>query len=405
MSLLPVADAQAAILSSTPVLEVIEVPSAEASGHVLARDIHARWDRPGRDVSIMDGWAVRTSDLERAEAGRVELVATGESAAGHPSQHPIAPGHAARISTGAVMPDEADAVVPQEDVATQGGRVWIEPDRVTQIVPGRFVRARGSDVRAGERLLGAGTVLRPGGIAAAASCGHAVLPVHRRPTVAILGTGDELVPSGTMPAPGQVVSTNGMMLCALVRQAGGVPRDLGDVGDDEARLEAALREGLQSDVLVTSGGISVGDHDLVHAALQRLGARTVFRRVALQPGKPTTFLRADARLIFALPGNPASTLVAFELFVRPALRRMAGWPNDPRRPLVEIRLGAPALGDARREHYVRAQRREDAAWPLPSQLSGNLRSIADFDLLLRIPAGVRELPAGARCDALVMDEP
>jgi molybdopterin molybdotransferase len=405
IELLRVADAQAAVLDRASALPAIDVPTAQACGRVLAEAVHARWDLPARDVSIMDGWAVRTTDLASHPDTRIELAVVGESAAGHPSAIELQPGQTTRISTGAVVPAGADAVVPREDATVQDQVVCIDLGLTGEMRPGRFVRARASDIAKDERLLRAGTLLRPGSIAAAASCGHELLRVHRQPRVAILGTGDELVAIGATPAPGQVVSSNGIMLAALVREAGGVPVDLGDVGDQEAPLEAALRRGLQADVLVTSGGISVGDHDLVHAALERLGAQTIFRGVALQPGKPTTFLQASECLAFALPGNPASTLVAFELFVRPTLRRMGGWRADPRRTVVQVRLGAPAPGNLRREHYVRARRIDDEAWPLASQLSGNLRSIADYDLLLRIPAGVRELPAGASCEALETSGP
>lgn len=402
-ALISVAEAQSAVLDRVVRLPAIDVPTNAALGHVLAEPIDAKWDLPGRDVSIMDGWAVRAIDLEIRDATpTVLLVPVTESAAGHPSSIRVRTGEAARISTGAVLPDGADAVIPREETTLEGDRVRIDLRATGAVTRGRFVRARASDIAQGDRVLDAGTCLRPGGLAAAASCGHDRVRCHRRPEVAIVGTGDELVPIGTVPELGQVVSSNGIMLAASVHEAGGVALDLGDVGDDEARLETALRRGLEADLLVTSGGISVGEHDLVHAVLERLGARTVFRGVALQPGKPTTLLEHDGCLVFALPGNPASSLVAFELFVRPALRRMCGVREDPHRPVSRVRLLAPATGNARREHYVRARRSGEGATPLVSQLSGNLRSIADFDLLLRIPAGTRELPAGACCDALEM---
>jgi molybdopterin molybdotransferase len=406
-ALWPVEAAHAAVLQRAVALEPTTVGVRDAAGQVLAEPIRARFDLPQRDVSIMDGYAVRAGDVRADDpSGRfAQLRCTTESAAGHPSSAALAPGEAARISTGAVIVQGADAVIAQEETLRDGDCIRIDLEATGVVQPGRFVRPRGSDVGTGQIVLEPGVVLRPPDLAAAAASGNAELRVHRRPRVAIVSTGDELVAVGTVPGAGQVVSSNGLMLAALVRDAGAVPIDLGDVGDDAARTQACLRKALRADVVVTSGGISVGDHDLVFDALQRLGLAVVFRGVALRPGKPTTFAVDDSTLAFALPGNPASTLVAFELFVRPALRRMLGVRGDVHRPVIEVRLLAPVRGAGSRDHYVRARAVAGdtaiGAQPLPSQKSGNLRSIADHDLLLRIRAGTERLDAGACCEALL----
>lgn len=404
--LLTVDEAERLVLAHAAPLPSEEVSIAAIDGRIATATLHARWDLPQADVSIMDGYAVRSLDVAnlRACGSAIVLQVRGESAAGHPSDRPLADGQAARISTGAVLPAGADAVIAQEDTRRDDDRLVVDASTLGTLDPGKFVRPRGSELREGDVVCTPGRRLGPGDIALLAGSGHATVPAVRRPVVAILSTGDELVPAGTRPAGAQVVSSNGLVLAALVRRAGATAWDLGDVGDEPERLRAALAEGLRADVLVTSGGISVGDHDLVHAELEALGARTCFRGVALRPGKPTTFAVTDTCRVFGLPGNPASSLVAFALFVHPLLRRLAGVQGDPRLPDRFVTLRAPAFGEGRRAHYVRARSiGDDEALPLPAQLSGDLCSIAGADLLLPIPAGTRELPAGARVRALVLD--
>jgi len=404
--LLTVEQAEHLVLSHAAPLPPEPIPVAEIDARIAAATLHAGWDLPLSDVSIMDGYAVRSLDVAnlRACGNAIVLAVRGESAAGHPSTLPLADGQAARISTGAVLPLGADAVIAQEDTRREADRLIVDTTTLGTLEPGTFVRPRGSELHEGDILCTPGRGLGPGDIALLAGSGHATVPVIRRPRVAILSTGDELVPVGTRPTGAQVVSSNGLVLAALVRRAGATPVDLGDVTDDPERLRAALSEGLRADVLVTTGGISVGDHDLVHAQLESLGARTILRGIALRPGKPTTFAVTDTCRIFGLPGNPASSLVTFLLFVHPLLRRLAGVQGDPRLPRRSVRLTAPATGAGNREHYVRARSLgEDSAEPLPKQQSGDLCSIAGADLLLPIPAGVSELPAGATVRALVLD--
>jgi molybdopterin molybdotransferase len=404
--LLTVEQAERLVLSHAAPLPPESISVAEIDARIAAATLRAGFDLPLSDVSIMDGYAVRSLDVAnlRACGSAIVLAVRGESAAGHPSALPLGDGQAARISTGAVLPAGADAVIAQEDTRREGDRLVVDATTLGTLEPGTFVRPRGSELHEGDVVCTPGRRLGPGDIALLAGSGHATLSVIRRPRVAILSTGDELVPMGTRPAGAQVVSSNGLVLAALVRRAGCIPVELGDVDDDPERLRAALAEGLRADVLVTSGGISVGDHDLVHAELEALGARTILRGVALRPGKPTTFAVTDACRIFGLPGNPASSLVAFALFVHPLLRRLAGVQGDPRLSRRTVRLTAPAPGAGRRDHYIRARSLgDDSAEPLPKQQSGDLCSIAGGDLLLPIPAGVPELPAGATVHALVLD--
>lgn len=424
---LELADALARVLSACAPLPGERRALPTARGRVLAEALHARWAMPGADVSTMDGWAVRAADLSPGTAidlssgtvqssiatGRpdlsagpaeVELAVVGESAAGHPSAAVVGPGQAMRISTGAVLPPGADAVVAQEDVRRQGECLWIDLARAGAVRPGHFVRRAGSDLAAGVEILSPGTALRPGDLALAAGAGHADVLVHRPPRVAVLCTGDELVDIGCPPGHGQVVSSNGLMLALQAEAAGAEVRDLGRVGDEPEALRRALADAAAgADVVLVSGGISVGDHDLVWPALLALGAEPIFRRVRLRPGRPLGFARLGDARVFALPGNPASTYVGFELFAQPALRRLAGHAQVER-PRRRVVLAAPAEGAGRRTHCVRARLVDGRAEPLPSQVSGALTSLRGCDLLVLVPPGPG-LPAGAETDALVLTDP
>lgn len=398
------------------------LPIEAAIGRVLGVPVVARWSLPGAPLSIMDGYAVDSRVLIEArdqhDAETLALELAGESAAGRPASDSIASG-CVRIATGAVVPALADAVVPQEDTRRieLGERVLIEfsSTALAQVAPGRWIRAVGSDVREGETLLEAGAEIGGGEASLLAGTGHAELVVRRRPVVAILSSGDELVRIGQTPARGQVVSTNAMLLAAQIREAGGEPLDLGLVPDTPAAVREAIERAREhADVLVGSGGISVGDHDLVLPALEQLGFELDFRKLALRPGRPTTFgalpraAPAEPLPVLALPGNPASTMVAFELLGRPLLRALLGLPEHrwrrPTRP-VELAAAAAGAGDRRREHFVRARLDADGrAHPLTKQLSGALRSIAGFDALLRVPAGRTRVEAGESLAALILRE-
>lgn len=409
--------AEALVLAEVPHTAAQTVDVAAAIGRVLAEPCRARWSLPNAPLSIMDGYALRCAELIAArEAGassyRAQLLDV--SAAGRPSECAIAAGTCVRVATGAVVPDGADLVVPQED-ATRGGpeaSPWVEfsATALRQATPGRYLRAPGSDLREGELLLAAGTLVGAGEAAMLAAAGHAELAVRRRPIVAVLSSGDELVAIGQRPARGQIVSTNAMMLAAQIRSAGGEPLDLGPVADEAAAVRAAIEAARErADLLVGTGGISVGDRDLVLPSLEALGFALGFRRLALRPGRPTTFGHlprggAPPLPVLALPGNPAASFVTCELLVRPWIRAALGVPETRwRRPRRRVELAGEARGDRRRAHFVRARLGPDGrAHPLSAQLSGALRSIAEVDVLLHLPAGVETLPPGSHVDAVVL---
>ena len=373
-----------------------------AIGCVLAEAPLAKWSLPGAAVSVMDGYAVCHADLD---AGRLSLARVGESSAGHPCPAAIDPGTAVRISTGAVVPHGADTVVAQEDAEAREGSVSIAPAAAPDYACGRFVRAMGSDVMAGAQLLALGTRIGPGEAALLAGCGHTRCLVHPRPRVAILCTGDELVPVGATPHTGQVINTNALMLAAQVRESAGESLVIGIAGDDAEGLRAAVEQSLDCDMLVTSGGISVGDHDHVYATLNRLGLVPRFGAVRLRPGKPTTFGVVRDVAVLALPGNPASSYVTFELFARPWIRRRLGLPMSHwHRPRRLVRLTETTEAGGNRAHYVRAWVSGEDATPLPDQTSGALRSIAGHNALLVIPEGTSTTSAGDRFEAMLLDD-
>lgn len=406
-----------------------QVDVEAAIGRVLAEACHAHWPLPSAPLSIMDGYAVRSQELLEArdehDAQTLALLLASESAAGHPASEVLEPGTCMRISTGAVVPAGADAVIAQEDTrridvpakpgsATKRVLIELSPTALREVAPGRHIRPTGSDVSNGELLLGPGAEIGGGEASLLAGTGNFMVSVRQRPRVAILSSGDELVPIGQTPKRGQIVATNTMLLAAQIREAGGEPIQLGSVADTPVAVRAAIEQArADADLLIGSGGISVGDHDLMLPVLELLGFEQRFRKLALRPGRPTTYGqlpaapgRAQAMPVLALPGNPASTLVAFELFGRPLIRALSGLPRHRwlrSRRLVE--LSGPAEGDRRREHFVRAKLDADGrAAPLPKQLSGALRSIAGFDALVRVPAGRLRVEVGEQLEALILRE-
>lgn len=400
--MLDLEDAQTRSLGLANPLPLVRVAPDNACGKVLFEPVRAAYSLPQADLSVMDGWAVRSGDLSGTKP--TTLRRSGESAAGHPPRGALGPGEAMRIFTGAVLPEGADAVIPQEDATEADGGVAFDPADTGPVQPGKFVRAAGSELEADDILLPAGTLLRAGDVALLAAAGVHSIPVHRPPNVAILSTGDELVPAGVEPRAGQVVSTNGQMLADLVRSAGGIPVVLGDVNDEPKTLRRALERGLEYDVLVTTGGVSVGDHDLVHGTLAELGCRFAVERVRVRPGKPVKVGAVERALVFGLPGNPASAFVSFELFVRPSLRRLLGHTDAATRPTRRVTLAAPVAGAGQRVHMVRVTLdAEGRAQPGSSQGSGNLRSISRADALVPVPAGVERLDAGTVVTALLLD--
>jgi molybdopterin molybdotransferase len=405
---LSVTEALERILAGVPVLPPESVPLAAALGRVLAEPVIAGREIPPWDNSAMDGYAVRAVDTRAASAGRpVTLAVVGEVAAGAVASRELGPGQAYRILTGAPLPGGSDAVVPQEDVRRHEGEVWLE----RPVSPGACVRPRGEDIRCGDLVLEPGTVLRPAALGVLAALGRARVDVHRRPVVAVLSTGDELVAPGAPLGPGQIPDSNTYTLCGLVAEAGATPRSLGIARDRREELLERLREGFEADVLVSSAGVSVGDRDFVREAVEALGARLDFWKVNMRPGKPLTFGRlpgrpggaagapgeahGEGRLFFGLPGNPVSCMVTFELFVRPALRRMGGH-GVLERPRVRARALDPIDNPGTRPGYLRVRLEPVAgglgARPTGEQGSAILRSMLVADGLAVVPGDTRIAP-------------
>jgi molybdopterin molybdotransferase len=394
-----VAEALALLLADVAPLAPDEVALWDAHGRVLAHDLVAERDLPGFDDSAMDGLAVRSGDTPG------ELRVIGEVRAGRATARaPLGTGEAVRIMTGAPLPPGADAVVIREEVV-EHERDGVVRAQVPATAAGANVRRRGDDVARGTCPLPAGTWLGPGELGMLAALGAARVAVCRRPTVAILATGDELIDVGAVPAPGERVDSSAHTLVAACREAGADATYLGVARDDLAEVTARVRAALACDVLLTTGGVSVGEADHVRPALAAAGAELRLWKVAMRPGKPLAFARAGATRCVGLPGNPVSTLVAFELFVRPLLRALGGHPA-PGRPRAPVTLTEPYAKRAGRAHYVRARLRRDGdhlhATPLPHQGSGALSSMIGVDALVEIPAELTHLPRGGRADAVLL---
>ena len=389
--LLTIEEALARVLERVRPLAAEPVPVADAAGRVLAVDARARVDLPPFDCSAMDGYAVRAADTPGM------LVVVDRSAAGRPAGASLGAGEAVAISTGAVVPEGADAVVPVE--RSDGGR---ERVRVEAAEPGANVRPRGGDARAGDVVVEAGASVGPAQVGALAGAGVETVDCGRRPRVAVLATGTELRPPGAPLGPGEIYESNTAMLAAQLRRAGAEPVVLRPVADDEALTRAALEQGLDADVLLTSGGVSVGEHDLVRALLAELGVAEVFWRVAVRPGKPVAFGTRGETLVFGLPGNPVSSLVGFELFVRPALLALQG-ARDPAPAYLPGRLAAALRRNGARDQLVRARSaRGGLLHPLSGQESHMIARAAAADALVLVPRGEGEVAAGAEVSWLAM---
>lgn len=382
-----VAEAQQLVLGRVRPLPLERVPVAEAAGRCLAEAARARTDLPPFASSAMDGYAVRVADLPGT------LPVGFRIAAGVPSLRALEPGEVMAISTGGVVPEGCDAVVPIEQVVESGDTVTFA--RVP--APQANIRDRGGDLRDGDEVVPAGVRLTPARLGALAAAGIGEVAVHRRPRVAILTTGTELVTPGSLLGPGQVYEANGTILAAQAVAAGCDVVRLPAVADNEAAHRAAIEQGLAYDVLVTSGGVSVGPHDLVRRVEADLGVEEVFWRVAVRPGKPVAFGVRGETLVFGLPGNPVSSLVSFELFVRPALLALQGF-SQPLPCFEPGRLARP-LRRGLRDELVRARIRPDGdallIEPLTGQESHMIARSAEADALVWVPSGEGELPAGS----------
>jgi molybdopterin molybdotransferase len=390
--MLAVSEAQAIVLQHAQPLPPETVPLTPAVlGLVLAEDVASDLDMPPYDKALMDGYAVRAADLPD---GRGDLVIVEEVTAGRTPQRPVGPGQATRIMTGAPLPEGADAVIMVERTRSLDGGVRIEDSPPK---PGQNILTRGREMRRGETVLRAGAVLRPQEFGLLATVGRTAIRVQPGPRVAVLSTGDEVVEAPQVPGPGQIRNGNGPMLLAQVARAGGVPHYLGIARDRPESLRPRIAEGLQAPVLVLSGGVSAGQLDLVPGVLQELGVTAHFHKVAMKPGKPVFFGTHGSTLVFGLPGNPVSSLVCFELFVRPALRRLRGHADAGPR-LVRASLAEDFAYRTDRPTYHPACLETDAgAWrvrPVPWFGSPDLRGLLPANAFVLFPVGDHRHRAG-----------
>jgi molybdopterin molybdotransferase len=381
VSLLPVSEALSRILAGMArPTELQRIPIAASAGYTLAQDLRALRDQPPFSASAMDGYAVRSAD---AVAVPATLRVIGTSAAGNRFPGPVGPGEAVRIFTGAPVPDGADAVVLQEDTERSGDRVTImEASR-----PGRHIRPAGLDFREGDALLRAGQRIDARHIALGAAMGHGTVPVHRKPRVGVLATGDELVRPGRPVGPDQITASSLPAIAAIVARAGGEPIDLGIARDTLESLHAAFdtAEAEKADILVTLGGASVGEHDLVQSALAARGMDMEFWRVALRPGKPLMHGRLGPMPMLGLPGNPVSSFVCAILFLVPAIRALSGDPAAEDDPSEGAILGTDVPANKERQDYMRArlhpERKMERGGPFGEVMAVTPHEVQDSSLL------------------------
>lgn len=394
--MLPVEEAQRRVLDEVECLEVEIVPLAEALGRVLAEHAIAPRDVPSRDNSAMDGYAVRAEDVQRAASAPVPLTVIEDVPAGRVARRRLSRGEAIRIMTGALLPEGADAVVPVE--LTDAGAETVTV--MKPVAAGANVRRGGEDMKAGAVILEAGTVLRAAETGVLASAQQPVVRVRRRPVVAVLSTGDEIIDVDEPFEEGKVVNSNSWSLAALVRETGAIPKRLGIVPDRLDATRDAIREALAADFVLSTGGVSVGTHDFVKDALDELGAETMFWQVAMKPGKPLVLSRVGGRLYFGLPGNPVSCMVSFLLFVAPALRKAMGQTGDLLPPSVTMRTGGRLRSKGDRRQYLRvrvvARDGELVALPMASQGSGVSTSMVGANGFAVLESGVTEAAEGER---------
>ncbi|MBI4273522.1 MAG: molybdopterin molybdotransferase MoeA [Rhizobiales bacterium] len=391
MALLSVADALERVLAKTAALPAETIPLADAYMRILAADLKALRTQPPADLSAMDGYAVRGSDVAAAPA-RLKVV--GEVSAGRPFDRSIAPGEAARIFTGGVMPEGTDTVVIQEVTACEDDVVVV--NKPTKL--GKNVRKAALDFAEGQTLLTVGRCLGARDLALAAGMNHATVSVYRRPRVAILATGDELIPPGTAPGPGQIVYSNGYALAAFAKAEGADVIDLGIAPDRLNDTVAAIRRAREAkvDILLTSGGASVGDYDFVQKALSAEGIALSFWRVALRPGRPLMHGRLGAMHVLGLPGNPVSAYVCAALFLVPLLRSLSG-RRDLTLTTESATLGTDLPANDERTDYLRAQLENGVANPFPAQDSSMMLNLAIADCLIVREPLAPPAKVGTRC--------
>jgi len=393
-------DAVEVVLQAVSPLPPVPMPLAEALGRVLAEPVLARWDLPPADNSAMDGYAFACGGT--GAGGELEVV--GFVPAGHHFAGTVAAGRAVKIMTGAPLPAGCDTVVPVEETVEEQGRLRLL--RTPQ--PGQHVRRRGEELRQGEALVSAGTPLQAGELGLLAAAGCEQVRVHPAPRVALLSTGDELVELGEVPGPGQIVNSNFHLLAARLREEGCSVLPLGIARDNAGDLGQRIGRGLQADLLLSTGGVSVGDRDHVQETLVGFGFELGFWRVSIKPGKPVLFGTVKGVPVFGLPGNPAAAAATFELFVRPALRRLAGFV-DPLQPRLRATLATGIDGGEKRQRFIWGTLQEAAGRftfiPSSRQGSGQNRSLQGVQALLPVPGGEGPLAAGEEVEVLLVRLP
>lgn len=390
-------EAQSIILDAVSRLPIEEAPLLTGLGRVIAQEVRSPFDVPLCDNSAMDGYALSFDSISGDS-----LKVAGFVPAGHALTGPVPPGMAVRIMTGAPVPAGCDTVVPIEEIEERDGEIRLT-GRVQQ---GSHIRYRGEDVKTGDRVIAEGAVVRPQEIAMLASLGLSTLKVYREAAAAILATGDELLPLGQTPLPGQIVNSNSVALAAQVIEAGARPVMAGIARDDFEATKRAIQEGLQgADLLLTTGGVSVGDKDFVKEAIEDLGGRILFWKVNMKPGKPVAFAILEGKPVFALPGNPVAAMVGFEEFVRPAMLKMMGRERIFR-PVIKACLSSPVKNKGDRPHLVRAmvalEEGEHRVSTVGNQSSANILSLIESNCLLTLPPAA-SLAAGDAAEVMLLD--
>jgi molybdopterin molybdotransferase len=374
-------EAQQIILRHIVPLPTEELPLLQGLGRAASEDVFAPWDIPATDNSAMDGYAFSFAAV-RGDT----LVVSGNIPAGKERATPVAAGETVRIMTGAPIPRGCDTVVPIENVETIGDTIRLVGD----VRPGAHIRKRGEDIRAGQRAIAANFPLRPQDIGMLASLGKSSVRVYRRPRVGVLATGDELLEIGSPPAPGKIINSNSYSIAAQVVESGGDPVMLGIAEDEMERTCDRIREGIRGDLLITTGGVSVGDRDCVKEAIVVLGGEIKFWKVHMKPGKPVAFAILEGKPVFSLPGNPAAAMISFEVFVRPALLKMTGHIRIFR-PTVMAALTEPIANQGDRPHLirVRVEARQDGyvASATGNQSSARLSSLTAANGFVKIAPG------------------
>lgn len=386
------------VLESVTALPSVQLPLTEAAGLILATPALARWDTPRWDNSAMDGFALSAATLKP----QAKLKIVGAAYAGHPYNEQLQAGEAIRITTGAPLPATADSVIPVEDTNETDGYLCLQ----RSIKQGQHVRYRGEEYRTAEPLLKAGSLLSAGAIGLLSSAGIDQVEVIRKPRVAIFSTGDELVELGQVPGPGQIINSNLQFLIARVHECGCLPIPLGIGADRSENLDKILDQAISADLIISTGGVSVGEKDLVQETLEQRGFERKFWQVAMKPGKPVLFGNLKTKPCFGLPGNPAATAATFELLVRPALRRMAG-QSESRPEMRCATLAHEIKGGGNRQLFLwcRCEWRDNGYWvEVPQrQGSGQTRSVQGANALLSLPTGVDSIAAAEQVEVILLN--